>query len=45
MGTWNVTAGTWEMVREGEAPSSVTLERSGGIPVAFAPGSTTCASL
>ncbi|WP_425464305.1 LamG-like jellyroll fold domain-containing protein [Novosphingobium umbonatum] len=40
MGTWNVTAGTWEMAKEGEAPRQVTLERGGSVPVTFAPGST-----
>jgi hypothetical protein len=52
MGTWNVTAGLWEMTR-GLAPEGgdaatngaetqlVELERGGALPVAFAPGTTT----
>ncbi|WP_068081184.1 LamG-like jellyroll fold domain-containing protein [Novosphingobium rosa] len=52
MGTWNVTAGQWEMT-QGIAPSGgdvaqgdvatrmVELERSGSLPVSFAPGATT----
>ncbi|WP_206239893.1 LamG-like jellyroll fold domain-containing protein [Novosphingobium terrae] len=52
MGTWNVTAGAWEMT-QGTAPSGgdvaqgdvttrqVELERSGSLPVSFAPGTTT----
>jgi hypothetical protein len=52
MGTWNVTAGTWTMT-QGTAPAGgdtaqgavtsadVELERSGSLPVACAPGTTT----
>ncbi|MEE4452150.1 LamG-like jellyroll fold domain-containing protein [Novosphingobium resinovorum] len=51
MGTWNVTAGTWEMTQGiaadggGEASGpvarrTVELERGGSLPVAFAPGTT-----
>ncbi len=52
MSTWNVTAGTWSMhsatsVDEGKtlvpagAAQTVALERSAGIPVTFAPNTTT----
>jgi hypothetical protein len=52
MGTWNVTAGQWEMT-QGTSPAGgdvaqgqtatrmVELERSGSLPVSFAPGTTT----
>ncbi|MFS0848901.1 LamG-like jellyroll fold domain-containing protein [Novosphingobium panipatense] len=52
MGTWNVVAGTWEMT-QGLAPDGgdvaqgdvthreIELERSGSLPVSFAPGTTT----
>ncbi|WP_404478287.1 LamG-like jellyroll fold domain-containing protein [Novosphingobium sp. BL-52-GroH] len=37
MGTWNVTAGTWTMT-QGSVSREVELERSGSLPVVFAPG-------
>lgn len=40
MGTWNVVAGTWEMT-QGGVTRDVVLERSGSLPVTFAPGTAT----